>query len=191
MRHIEDRAYENIQVWLLLHSCKIIVKILIYKKRIAGFTDVLLNTATLLQSLTWQFYALTPVTTNILQCIQKMRWFPVHNALVATMLSCCCCHVVLQTGLRCCKKGSCNCLLLIISAGCRLLLLVTTVDTYFYYLQVRVAGVPNADWSVLVHLAVLAKRGGCSSCWAQTGRQQLQQLIHQNAIFSLCFPPLL
>ena len=33
-----------------------------------------------------------------------MCWFPVHNTLVATILSCCSCHVVLQTGLRCRKK---------------------------------------------------------------------------------------
>ena len=60
-----------------------------------------------------------------------MCWFPVHNTLVATILSCCSCHVVLQTGLRCCKKRRLMLQLLASDYSC-LLPLVTEVATYFY-----------------------------------------------------------
>ena len=178
MRHIEDRADENIQVWLLLHFCKKTLptdlqnywKVLICKKRIAGFADILLNTATLLQRLTWQFSALTPVATNALQWMQIMRRFPVHNALVATMLSCCCCHVVLQTGLRGCKKRRLKlftsdyfCWLLLLIVGdchyCCQLFLFTRSSVLVFLL--------NADWSALVHLTVLQKEAAAPAAGAR------------------------
>ena len=81
---------------------------------------------------------------------------------------------------------ACFWLFLLVAACCCLSSLLSLIFIY----KVESAGVPNTDWSVLVHLAVLAKRGGCSSCWGQTDRQQLQQLIHQDAIFSPHFPSL-
>ena len=41
-----------------------IIKVIIYKKQDAEFADMLLNTATLLRSTTWQFSELTPVANT-------------------------------------------------------------------------------------------------------------------------------